>query len=90
MVLSHSPQPFDQKALNVRLHFESRVLKNTREHLFKIAKKIFGDKILAIFCSPRPELPKQGVAKKMWAPLPEGEGLNGIFKGQPLELLKRC
>ena len=26
MVLSHSPQPFDQRALTVRLHFESRVL----------------------------------------------------------------
>ena len=34
MVLSHSPQPFDQRALAVRLHFESWVLKNTRQHLF--------------------------------------------------------
>ena len=38
MVLSHSPQPFDQQALTVRLHFESRVLKNTRQHLFNSFK----------------------------------------------------
>ena len=38
MVLSHSPQPFDQQALTVRLHFESWVLKNTRQHLFNSSK----------------------------------------------------
>ena len=38
MVLSHSPQTFDQQALAVRLHFESRVLKNTRQHLFNSFK----------------------------------------------------
>ena len=38
MVLSHSPQPFDQQALTVRLHFESWVLKNTRQHLFNSFK----------------------------------------------------
>ena len=38
MVLSHSPRPFDQQALTVRLHFESWVLKNTRQHLFNSFK----------------------------------------------------
>ena len=38
MVLSHSPLPFDQRALTVRLHFESWVLKNTRQHLFNSPK----------------------------------------------------
>ena len=38
MVLSHSPLPFDERALTVRLHFESWVLKNTRQHLFNSSK----------------------------------------------------
>ena len=38
MELSHSPQPFDQQALTVRLHFESRVLKNTRQRIFNSFK----------------------------------------------------
>ena len=38
MVLSHSPVPFDQRALTVRLHFESWVQKNTRQHLFNSSK----------------------------------------------------
>ena len=38
MVLSHSSLPFDQRSLTVRLHFESWVLKNTRQHLFNSSK----------------------------------------------------
>ena len=38
LVLSHSPQPFDQQAPTASLHFESRVLKNTRQHLFNSSK----------------------------------------------------
>ena len=38
MVLSHSPQPFDQLALTDSLNFESRVLNSPRQHLFNSFK----------------------------------------------------